>query len=135
MTARHVDFALLYRGVTLAYVPLVNQVPRALQEVRPTFFVAVPRVYEKIHFQTEQKARAFPNSTFYRWALSVGTEHRAEILAGQKPTSQSWKLADRLVLFEGASRSRRTDCDFHFRWRAPGTRTGGVVCLDWHPHS
>ena len=97
VTARHVDFALLYRGVTLAYLSVVNQLPQALLEVKPTFFVAVPRVYEKIHFQTEQKAQGFPNSTFYRWALSVGKEHRAEVLAGQMPTSRAWRLADRLV--------------------------------------
>src|SRR5713226_1542922 len=97
VTARHVDFALLYRGVTLAYVPLVDQVPRALQEVRPTFFVAVPRVYEKIHFQTEQKATSFPNSAFYRWVLSVGREQRSEVLAGRTPTTHAWKLADRLL--------------------------------------
>jgi long-chain acyl-CoA synthetase len=97
VTARHVDFALLSRGVTLAYVPLMDQVPQALQEVRPTFFVAVPRVYEKIHFQTEQRAGAFPNSAFYRWALSEGRDHRSEILAGRTPTTHAWKLADRLV--------------------------------------
>ena len=97
VTARHVDFALLYRGVTLAYLSFVNQLPRALLEVKPTFFVAVPRVYEKIHFQTEQKAQGFPNSTFYRWALSVGKEHRPEVLAGQMPASRAWRLAERLV--------------------------------------
>ena len=97
VTARHVDFALLYRGVTLAHLALVTQLPRALLEVKPTFFVSVPRVYEKIHFQTEQKAQGFPNSTFYNWALSVGREHRAQVLAGTKPTSRSWRLADRLL--------------------------------------
>jgi long-chain acyl-CoA synthetase len=97
VTARHVDFALLYRGVTLAHLAVVNDLPRTLLEVKPTFFVAVPRVYEKIHFQTEQKAQGFPNSTFYNWALSVGKENRAEVLAGRKPTWQSWKLAERLV--------------------------------------
>jgi long-chain acyl-CoA synthetase len=97
VTARHVDFALLYRGVTLAHLALVTQLPQALLEVKPTFFVAVPRVYEKIHFQTEQKAQGFPNSTFYNWALSVGKEHRPEVLAGTKPTSRSWRLADRLL--------------------------------------
>jgi long-chain acyl-CoA synthetase len=97
VTARHVDFALLYRGVTLAHLALVTQLPRALLEVKPTFFVSVPRVYEKIHFQTEQKAQGFPNSTFYNWALSVGKEHRAQVLAGTKPTSRSWRLADRLL--------------------------------------
>ena len=97
VTARHVDFALLYRGVTLAHLSVVNQLPQALLEVKPTFLVAVPRVYEKIHFQTEQKAQGFPNSTFYNWALSVGKEHRSEVLAGQTPTSRAWRLADRLV--------------------------------------
>jgi long-chain acyl-CoA synthetase len=97
VTARHVDFALLYRGVTLVHLALVTQLPRALLEVKPTFFVAVPRVYEKIHFQTEQKAQGFPNLTFYNWALSVGKENQAEVLAGQKPTSKAWRLADRLL--------------------------------------
>jgi long-chain acyl-CoA synthetase len=97
VTARHVDFALLYRGVTLAHLAAVTQLPQALLEVKPTFFVAVPRVYEKIHFQTEQKAQSFPNSTFYKWALAVGKETRAQILAGEKPASREWKLADRLV--------------------------------------
>jgi long-chain acyl-CoA synthetase len=97
VTARHVDFALLYRGVTLAHLAVVTQLPQVLLEVKPTFFVAVPRVYEKIHFQTEQKAQGFPNSTFYNWALSVGREHQAEVLAGQKPTSRSWRLAERLL--------------------------------------
>ena len=97
VTARHVDFALLYRGVTLAHLAQVTQLPRALLEVKPTFFIAVPRVYEKIHFQTEQKAQGFPNSTFYSWALSVGKENQAEVLAGRKPASRSWKLADRLL--------------------------------------
>jgi long-chain acyl-CoA synthetase len=97
VTARHVDFALLYRGVTLVHLALVTQFPRALLEVKPTFFIAVPRVYEKIHFQTEQKAQGFPNSTFYNWALSVGKENQAAVLAGQKPASKAWRLADRLL--------------------------------------
>jgi long-chain acyl-CoA synthetase len=97
VTARHVDFALLYRGVTLAYLPFVTQLPRALLEVKPTFLVAVPRVYEKIHFQTEQKVQSLAKRSLYDWALSVGRAHRSEILAGQRPTSRTWKLAERLV--------------------------------------
>src|ERR1700730_8706753 len=92
VTARHVDFALLYRGVTLVHLAVVTQLARVLLEVKPTFFVAVPRVYEKVHFQTEQKAQGFPNSAFYKWALSVGKENQAEVLAGAKPTSKAWRL-------------------------------------------
>src|SRR5581483_1714860 len=54
VTARHADLALLHRGVTLAYCPLFEQLPRTLLEVSPTIFIAVPRVYEKIHSQVEQ---------------------------------------------------------------------------------
>jgi long-chain acyl-CoA synthetase len=97
VTARHVDFVMLYHGVTLAYVPLAQQLTRALLEVRPTTFVCVPRVYEKIHAQVDQKAKGFPKKQIYRWALSVGQTHKPEILAGKTPTSLAWKVANRLV--------------------------------------
>src|SRR5208283_5149531 len=51
VTARHVDFALLYRGVTLAYCSEIAQLPQVLTQIRPSIFVAVPRVYEKIRQQ------------------------------------------------------------------------------------
>jgi long-chain acyl-CoA synthetase len=97
VTARHVDFALLYRGVTLAYCPFIENVPQALLEVRPHILVSVPRVYEKLHCQVEQNTRSFPKRAIYRWALSVGRAHRAEILAGKKPASLSWRLANHLM--------------------------------------
>jgi len=97
ITARHVDFAMIYYGVTLAYCPFLDRLPASLQEVRPTIFVAVPRVYEKIYAQAKQKAAAFPKRAIFDWALGVGQRHKPEILAGQTPTSLSWKLANKLV--------------------------------------
>ena len=97
VTARHVDFALLSRGVTLAYVPFVDQLPRALLEVKPTLFVGVPRVYEKIHNQVIREVNKLPKRWIYDWALSVGRSYRAETLAGKKPESAQWRLAQRLV--------------------------------------
>ena len=97
VTARHVDFALLYHGVTLAYCPFIEQLPRTLQEVKPTIFVGVPRVYEKIHYQASQKAKRFPKSVIYRWALSVGRHFKSETLAGRNPQGFSWKVADKLL--------------------------------------
>jgi long-chain acyl-CoA synthetase len=97
VTARHVDFALLYHGVTLAYCPVMEQVPQALREVRPTIFVAVPRVYEKIYNQAVQSTKAFPKKAIYGWALSVGEKAKPETLAGRQPRGLSWKLADKLV--------------------------------------
>ena len=97
VTARHVDFALLYRGVVLAYCPDMAQLAQAMAEVRPDIFVGVPRVYEKIRQQVILKATGFPKGAVYRWALSVGRAHRAETLAGTQPAALSWKIADRLV--------------------------------------
>jgi long-chain acyl-CoA synthetase len=97
VTARHVDFAMLYRGVTLAYVSAVDQLPQALLEVRPTIFVGVPRVYEKIHGQVDLKAKGFLKKRIYRWAMTAGRAHRAEVLADQTPASFAWKLANLLV--------------------------------------
>jgi long-chain acyl-CoA synthetase len=97
VTARHVDFALLSRGVTLAYVPFLDQLPQALLEVRPTIFVGVPRVYEKIHSQVERQVKTLPKGWMYDWALAIGRSHRSEILAGKIPESTQWKLANRLV--------------------------------------
>ena len=97
VTARHVDLALLYHGVTLAYCPFMEHLPETLLEVRPTTCVAVPRVYEKIYAKTEMKTHGFAKRAIYRWALSVGRANKPAILAGQTPTSATWRLADQLV--------------------------------------
>jgi long-chain acyl-CoA synthetase len=97
ITARHLDFAMLYHGVTLAYCPFLDRLPASLLEVQPSVFVAVPRVYEKIYAQAEQKAKGQPKRAIFDWALSVGQRHKPEILAGKTPTSRSWKVANRLV--------------------------------------
>jgi long-chain acyl-CoA synthetase len=97
VTARHVDFALLYRGVVLAYCPDIAHLARALAEVRPNIFIAVPRVYEKIRQQVILKTVGFPKSAIYRWALSVGRAHREETLSGIRSADLSMRIADRLV--------------------------------------
>ena len=97
ITARHVDFAMLYHGVTLAYCPFLDQLPTSLLEVKPSLFVAVPRVYEKIYAAAEQKAKGLPKRVIFDWALSVGQHNKPGVLAGKTPTSRSWKLANKLV--------------------------------------
>jgi len=97
VTARHVDFAMLYNGVTLAYVSFQEHLLPALLEVRPTIFLGVPRMYEKIHSQVELKAKGFPKRQVYRWAMNVGRAQREEILAGKIPDSLAWKTAHRVL--------------------------------------
>jgi long-chain acyl-CoA synthetase len=97
VTARHVDYILFHRGVTLAYCPFIERLPQALLEIQPAVFVGVPRVYEKIYAQVEAQAEKWPKRGIYQWALSVGRAHKSEILAGTEPSSLAWKLANKLV--------------------------------------
>src|SRR5579863_6895146 len=97
VTARCVDFGLLYSGVALAHLSQLDQLPQALLEVRPQILLSVPRVYEKVHTEAEMRAAKFPLKQIYSWALRVGRSHRGEILTGITPRSLTWKLADRLV--------------------------------------
>jgi long-chain acyl-CoA synthetase len=100
ITARHVDYAMFYRGVTVAYCPKIDQLTTALPEVRPTIFVAVPRVYEKIRARAEALTKSGLKHKIFRWALQLGRQHRQEILAGRRPSSFAWTLANRLVFSE-----------------------------------
>ena len=97
VTARHVDFALLYRGVALAYCPEMSKLEQVLAEVQPVIFVGVPRVYEKIRRQVIVKTADFPKNAIYRWAVSVGRAHRNETLTGAQPSSLGWKVANQLL--------------------------------------
>jgi long-chain acyl-CoA synthetase len=96
VTARHLDYALMMNGVTLAYCPKIDLLRHAMEAVRPTIFVAVPRVYEKIRQGVEGKSHGV-KKRILNWALSIGKAHRNETLAGKVPAGARWKLADKLV--------------------------------------
>ncbi len=96
VTARHLDYALFYAGVPLAYCPVIDDLPRTMREVHPTLIVAVPRVYEKVYNQVQNKAHGVKR-VLIQWALRVGATNRQTILRGETPTSLSWKVADALV--------------------------------------
>ena len=96
VTARHLDYALMKDKTRLAYCPKFDQLKEAMPVVRPTVFVAVPRVYEKIRQGVEGKSVGMKKKIL-NWALGVGKRHRREILEGRVPGSLSWKLANKLV--------------------------------------
>ena len=98
VTARALDYVMYARGAQLIYCAQFDKVTQAMREVRPTIFVGVPRVYEKIRQAIEQRASC---SAFKRhllaWALRVGARHADTVYDGCKPASRRWRLADKLV--------------------------------------
>ena len=56
ITARHLDYAIYTRLATVAYCSSVDKLPAAMAAVKPTVFVAVPRVYEKFRQVVERRA-------------------------------------------------------------------------------
>jgi long-chain acyl-CoA synthetase len=94
--ARHLDYAIYAHSGVLAYLPKFDDLVGAMKAVKPTVFVAVPRVYEKVRQGTEHKAQGFKKKIM-NWALGQGKKHREEIIAGKIPGSPLWKLANKLV--------------------------------------
>ncbi len=97
VTARHVDYVCYLDGVTIVYCADFDQLPRMLQEAKPTIIVSVPRVYEKVRQEAERRAAFGIKRKILNWALRVGEGHKQEIADSVKPSSLAWKLANRLV--------------------------------------
>ena len=95
---RHVDYAFMQIGCLVAYCPKFESLPKAMQEIKPTFFVGVPRVFEKIRQGVEGKSALSPvKNAIFKWAMGVGRKHREDILVGKTPGALTWKIANKLV--------------------------------------
>ncbi len=121
MTARHLDYALMCDGSTLAYCAKFDLLPAAMKAVRPTIFVAVPRVYEKIRQGVEGKSHG-AKKAILNWALGVGRKYRVATLAGAKPSGSEWwiwallagLIAQLIVRHIGISGPAREHLDWFF---------------------
>jgi long-chain acyl-CoA synthetase len=99
---RMVDFLYLYKGGCIAYAENVNKVADNLGEVRPHFFGAVPRLFEKMRARVLDNVAAAPpaRQKIFRWALGVA-EERLPYIVDRKPMPFGLKMksavADKLV--------------------------------------
>lgn len=99
---RMVDFLYLYKGGCIAYAENINKVADNLAEVRPHFFGAVPRLFEKMRARVLDNVAAAPpaRQKIFRWALKVA-EQRLPYIVDRKPMPLGLKLksavADKLV--------------------------------------
>jgi long-chain acyl-CoA synthetase len=94
--ARHLDYAIYAHGGVLAYLPGFDRLALAMKEVKPTIFLAVPRVFEKIRQSVEGKAHG-KQKRILKWALKHGRAQKATIVAGKEPATLFWRIANKLV--------------------------------------
>ncbi len=98
VTARALDYIMYSFGVQVAYCSQFDKLPVAMRQIRPTGFVGVPRVFEKIRQEVERRAALSPvKKRLFAWAVGVGAEHIDSVYDGHRPKSLKWKLADKLV--------------------------------------
>jgi long-chain acyl-CoA synthetase len=98
ITARALDYAMYNAGAQVAYCSQFDKLPQAMKEVHPTFFVGVPRVYEKIRQAVEHKSAASPiRKRLLALALKIGAAQSDEVYRGRTPSAFAWKLSNKLV--------------------------------------
>jgi long-chain acyl-CoA synthetase len=99
---RVIAYAYLFRGVPVAYVERMEDLPQALAEVRPTLAAAVPRVFEKTYANIMQKGRENTGikRRLFDWAVRVARDSvRWKAYGEHAPVGLQlcWRIADRLV--------------------------------------
>jgi long-chain acyl-CoA synthetase len=89
-------------GTAIAYVESIDDVATALQEVRPTMAMSVPRLYEKMYARVLENALSGGGAKkrIFFWARGVADRWADERLAGREPRGPlAWQygLAQKLV--------------------------------------
>ncbi|MEJ6555755.1 long-chain fatty acid--CoA ligase [Microbacterium esteraromaticum] len=73
--ARFISILAVHSGVRTGHQPDTKQLLPALGSFKPTFLLAVPRVFEKVYNSAEQKAEAGGKGKIFRAAAAAAVEH------------------------------------------------------------
>jgi long-chain acyl-CoA synthetase len=98
--ARFISVMCVDSGVKVGHQPDTSKLVPAMQSFRPTFLLAVPRVFEKVYNSSEQTAESGGRGKIFRKAADVAIAHSKALDAGKVPLGLALQFAlfDRLVL-------------------------------------
>jgi long-chain acyl-CoA synthetase len=96
------DYGAIFHGVGIAYLDRIEDVPKALLEVRPTIAAAVPRLFEKTYVSIIEKGRRERGvkRRIFEWALRVAAEAvpwKAYRQSASIALKGKWAVANRIV--------------------------------------
>lgn len=71
----------IFNGMAVHYAESVEKVPENLREVRPTIFVGVPRIFEKVYARAKEKSASESRlkEKIFDWAIDVGKEYASRV--------------------------------------------------------
>ncbi|MGN6326364.1 AMP-dependent synthetase/ligase [Pseudolysinimonas sp.] len=97
--ARFISILGVHAGVRVGHQADTSRLIDSLGSFKPTFLLAVPRVFEKVFNSAEQKAETGGKGRIFRAAAEVAIEHSKALDAGRVPLGLRVKFAlfDRLV--------------------------------------
>ena len=97
--ARFISILAVHAGVKVGHQADTKQLLPALGSFKPSFLLAVPRVFEKVYNSAEQKAESGGKGKIFRTAADVAIQHSKALDAGKVPLGLRIKFAlfDRLV--------------------------------------
>jgi long-chain acyl-CoA synthetase len=98
--ARFISLLCIYGGVKVGHQPDTKYLVPSMASFRPTFLLAVPRVFEKVYNSAEQKAEGEGHGKIFRKGAEVAIAHSKALDAGTVPLGLRLQFAfyDRLVL-------------------------------------
>ncbi|WP_298118486.1 long-chain fatty acid--CoA ligase [uncultured Aurantimicrobium sp.] len=98
--ARFISILAIEGGVKVGHQGDTTQLLPAMQSFKPSFLLAVPRVFEKVYNSAEQKAEAGGKGNIFRAAAKTAIEYSKAEMAGHIPLGLKLKFAvmDKLVL-------------------------------------
>ncbi len=92
----------IYNGMAVHYAESIEKTAENLNEVRPTIFVGVPRIFEKVYAQAKLAAASESRAKemVFDWAIDVGKEYALKN-EGREPITTTlalkYSVADKLV--------------------------------------
>lgn len=97
--ARYIEVLCVASGTTMGHTPNLDDVTRDLSGFRPTFVLAVPRVFEKVYNSAEQSAAADNKSGIFASAASTAVDYSKALDSGRPPLGLRLRHAvfDKLV--------------------------------------
>ena len=92
----------IYNGMAVHYAESIDRIPDNLREVRPTMFVGVPRIFEKVYAKAKLRAaeKSPVKEKIFDWAIDVGKEYALKKEKGEavpRLLGVRHAIADKLV--------------------------------------